>query len=67
MLITQLADQKEEWWVMVIDVGLDPELSKWSMRSGLAIVLTGVTHLNSLQAGKRHIFQEIPQQATYKE
>ena len=23
-----LADQKEEWWVMVMGVGLDPELSK---------------------------------------
>ena len=25
----------------MMDVGLDPELTKWSMRSGLAIVLTG--------------------------
>ena len=28
MLITPLVDQKEEWWVMVMEVGLDPELSK---------------------------------------
>ena len=27
----------------------------------------GVAHLNSLQAEKRHILQETPQQATYKE
>ena len=23
-----LASQKEKWWVMVMEVGLDPELSK---------------------------------------
>ena len=23
-----LADQKEKWWVVVMDVGLDPELNK---------------------------------------
>ena len=23
-----LADQKEKWWVAVMDVGLDPELNK---------------------------------------
>ena len=23
-----LADRKEKWWVAVMDVGLDPELSK---------------------------------------
>ena len=23
-----LADQKEKWWVAVMDMGLDPELSK---------------------------------------
>ena len=36
-----LADRTEEWWVSVMDVGLDPELTKWSVRSGLAIILTG--------------------------
>ena len=36
-----LADQKEEWWVSVMGVGLDPELTKWSVRSGPANVLTG--------------------------
>ena len=31
-----LADQKEKWWVMVMGVGLDPELSKMvcASRSG---------------------------------
>ena len=28
MLVTPLADQKEKWWVVVMGVGLDPELSK---------------------------------------
>ena len=28
MLVTLLASQKEEWWVAVMGVGLDPELSK---------------------------------------
>ena len=28
MLVTPLADWKEEWWVTVMGVGLDPELSK---------------------------------------
>ena len=28
MLITPLANQKEMWWVAVMGVGLDPELSK---------------------------------------
>ena len=36
-----LAGRTEEWWGSVMDVGLDPELTKWSVRSGLAIVLTG--------------------------
>ena len=27
-LITPLADQTEKWWVTVMEVGLDPELSK---------------------------------------
>ena len=28
MFVTPLADQKEKWWVTVMGVGLDPELSK---------------------------------------
>ena len=40
-LVTPLADRKEEWWVTVMGMGLDPELTKWSMRSGPAIILTG--------------------------
>ena len=28
MLVTPLAHQKEKQWVAVMDVGLDPELSK---------------------------------------
>ena len=40
-LVTPLAGRTEEWWGSVMDVGLDPELTKWSVRSGLAIVLTG--------------------------
>ena len=39
--VTLLADRTEEWWGSVMDVGLDPELTKWSMRSGPAIILTG--------------------------
>ena len=39
-LVTPLANRTEKWWVSVMDVGLDPELTKWSMRSGPAIVLT---------------------------
>ena len=31
----------EKWWGSVMNVGLDPELTKWSVRSGLAVVLTG--------------------------
>ena len=27
-LVMLLVGQKEEWWVMVMGVGLDPELSK---------------------------------------
>ena len=27
MLVTPLADRKEKWWVTVMGVGLDPELS----------------------------------------
>ena len=40
-LVTPLASRTEKWWGSVMDVGLDPELTKWSMRSGPAIVLTG--------------------------
>ena len=40
-LITPLAHRTEEWWGSVLEVGLDPELTKWSVRSGPAIVLTG--------------------------
>ena len=36
-----LARWMEEWWGSVMDVGLNPELTKWSVRSGSAIVLTG--------------------------
>ena len=35
-----LVDRKEEWWVIVMGVGLDPELTKWSVHSGLANFLT---------------------------
>ena len=31
----------EKWWGSVMDVGLDPELTKWSVCSGPAMVLTG--------------------------
>ena len=41
VLVTPLADWTEKWWGSVMDVGLDPELTKWSMHSGLATVLTG--------------------------
>ena len=40
-LVTPLAHRTEKWWGSVMEVGLDPELTKWSMRSGPAIVLTG--------------------------
>ena len=40
-LVLLLARRTEEWWGSVMDVGLDPELTKWSVRSGPAIVLTG--------------------------
>ena len=40
-LVMPLAGRTEKWWGSVMEVGLDPELTKWSMRSGLAIVLTG--------------------------
>ena len=36
-----LVGQMEKWWGSVMDVGLDPELTKWSVCSGPAIVLTG--------------------------
>ena len=40
-LVTLLVGRMEKWWGSVMDVGLDPELTKWSVRSGSAIVLTG--------------------------
>ena len=40
-LVTPLARRTEKWWGSVMVVGLDPELTKWSVRSGPAIVLTG--------------------------
>ena len=40
-LVTPLAGRTEKWWGSVMGVGLDPELTKWSVRSGPAIVLTG--------------------------
>ena len=40
-LVTLLVCRTEKWWGSVMDVGLDPELTKWSVRSGPAIVLTG--------------------------
>ena len=39
-LVTPLARRTEKWWGSVMEVGLDPELTKWSVRSGPAIVLT---------------------------
>ena len=39
-LVTPLACRTEKWWGSVMDVGLDPELTKWSVRSGPATVLT---------------------------
>ena len=41
VLVTLLVGRTEKWWGSVMDVGLDPELTKWSVRSGPAIVLTG--------------------------
>ena len=40
-LVTLLAGRTEKWWGSVMEVGLDPELTKWSVRSDPAIVLTG--------------------------
>ena len=40
-LVTPLARRTEKWWGSVMEVGLDPELTKWSVRPGPAIVLTG--------------------------
>ena len=36
-----LVRRTEKWWGSVMGVGLDPELTKWSVRSGPAKVLTG--------------------------
>ena len=40
-LVTPLAGRMEKWWGSVMDMGLDPELTKWSVHSGPATVLTG--------------------------
>ena len=40
-LVLLLARRTEKWWGLVMDVGLDPELTKWSVRPGPGIVLTG--------------------------
>ena len=40
-LVTPLANRTEKWWGSVMGVGLDPELTKWSVHPGSAIVLTG--------------------------
>ena len=40
-LVTLLAGWTEKWWGPVMDVGLDPELTKWSVRPGPVTVLTG--------------------------
>ena len=39
--VTLLVRQTEKWWGSVMEVGLDPELTKWSVCLGPAIVLTG--------------------------
>ena len=31
-LVTPLVRRTEKWWGSVMGVGLDPELTKWSMR-----------------------------------
>ena len=51
-LVTPLADRKEEWWAMVMEVGLDPELTEWSVHLGSAIVLTG----NRRSGGQEHVW-----------
>ena len=40
-LVTLLASRTEKWWGSVMDVGLDPELTKWSVRPGPVNILTG--------------------------
>ena len=40
-LVTPLARRTEKWWGSVMEVGLDPELTKWSVRPDPVIVLTG--------------------------
>ena len=43
-LVTLLADWKEEWWVTVMGVGLDPELNKMvrALRSGYCLNREGI-------------------------
>ena len=57
-LVTLLADRTEKWWGSVMGVGLDPELTKWSVRSGPAIVLTGKHwgQRGSYPGGKLRVF-----------
>ena len=40
-LVTPLVCRTEKWWGSVMNVELDPELTKWSVRLGPAIILTG--------------------------
>ena len=50
-----LVDRKEKWWVAVVGVGLDPELTKWSVHSGPVNFLTG-------EGYKEHHWLVIPHQ-----
>ena len=54
-LVTPLVDRKEEWWFTVMGVGLDPELTKWSVHSGPVNFLTG-------RGYKEHHWLVIPHQ-----
>ena len=40
-LVMPLVRRTEKWWGSVMGVGSDPELTKWSVHPGSAIVLTG--------------------------
>ena len=50
-----LASRTEKWWDSVMEVGLDPELTKWSVRLGPATVLTGKEY-------KEHHWLVVPHQ-----
>ena len=54
-LVTLLVNRTEKWWGLVMEVGLDPELTKWSVHSGPAIVLTG-------EGYKEHHWLVVPHQ-----